>query len=99
MMDAASNGARLEAHGICKRYRRRRVLEQAAVGVSAGEVVGLVGENGSGKTSLLRICAGVLRPDEGSVQAIGRIGYCPQQPALLELLSADEHSVLFGAGL
>jgi ABC-2 type transport system ATP-binding protein len=61
--------------------------------------VAVVGENGSGKTTLLRICAGVLRADDGSVLTRGRIGYCPQQPALLDLLGADQHLVLFGAAL
>jgi ABC-type multidrug transport system ATPase subunit len=56
-----------------------------------------VGENGCGKTTLLRICAGITRPDAGRVDERGRIGYCPQEPGLLELLNADEHLALFGA--
>jgi ABC-2 type transport system ATP-binding protein len=91
--------AALAATGIRKRYRRRLALDRVSISAIAGEAIALVGENGSGKTTLLRICAGVLRPDEGSVQTHGRIGYCPQRPALLDLLSADEHLVLFGAAL
>ncbi|HEX6263523.1 MAG TPA: ABC transporter ATP-binding protein [Actinomycetota bacterium] len=66
-----------------------------------GEAVALVGENGAGKTTLLRICAGLLRADSGTVHVPGRIGYCPQDAGVLELLTADEHMVLFGraAGL
>lgn len=66
--------------------------------VDAGEVVALTGENGAGKTTLLRICAGIIRADSGSVRVAGKIGYCPQVPGLFELLTADDHLVLFGRG-
>jgi hypothetical protein len=58
-----------------------------------------VGENGAGKSTLLRICAGLVRPDGGEVSAAGRIGYCPQEPGLLELLKVDEYLRLFGAAV
>jgi len=86
----------LTATGIGKRYRRRVVLHEARLAVRPGEVVAVVGENGSGKTTLLRICAGVLRPDSGQVVRTGRIGYCPQEPALLDRLTVRDHLVLFG---
>src|SRR5436189_4219697 len=92
-------GGVLEATAIVKHYRRKLVLDRAWLTAAAGEAVAVVGENGSGKTTLMRICAGALRADGGSVRVTGRIGYCPQQPALLDLLSADEHLVLFGAAL
>jgi len=99
MMDASPSRAALEANRISKQYRRKQVLEHVSLRVSGGEVVALVGENGSGKTTMMRICVGLLRPDEGTVHAAGQIGYCPQQPALLDLLSAEEHLMLFGAAL
>jgi len=89
----------LTATGIGKRFGRRVVLTGADLAVSPGEVVALVGENGAGKTTLLRICAGVLRPDRGLVSTRGRVGYCPQEPALLERLSARDHLVLFGGAV
>lgn len=89
----------LEASAIVKRFKERVILEGAEMTLRRGEVVGLVGENGAGKTSLLRICAGLLDPDAGSVRRRGRIGYCPQDPALFELLTASEHLVLFGRAL
>ena len=89
----------LKAVGIHKRYGRKPALDDVSLRVAAGEAVAVVGENGSGKTTLLRVCAGVLRPDAGSVAAAGRVGYCPQEPALLDLLCADEHLILFGAAL
>jgi ABC-type Na+ transport system ATPase subunit NatA len=65
----------------------------------AGEAVEVVGENGAGNSTLLRICAGLSAPDSGNVVAHGRGGYCPQYPGLVELLTTDEHLALFAPGL
>jgi len=81
----------LEAVGIRKAYGRRVVLAGVSLSVHAGESVAIIGENGAGKSTLLRICAGLMRPDTGTVAVSGRLGYCPQQPGLFDLLSADEH--------
>ena len=89
----------LAALDVVKRFGSRRVLDAVALEVRAGEAVALVGENGAGKTTLLRICAGLLAPDSGRVTAVGRIGYCPQEPGVLDLLTADEHLAYFGAAL
>jgi ABC-2 type transport system ATP-binding protein len=91
----------LTAAGIWKSFRRRAklVLRDADLQVRAGEVVALVGENGAGKTTLLRICAGLSAPDAGQVLADGSIGYCPQEPGVLDLLTADEHLILFGGAV
>jgi ABC-2 type transport system ATP-binding protein len=89
----------LEAVGIRKRYGRKRALDRVSLRVAAGEAVAVVGENGSGKTTLMRVCAGALRQDAGSVTVAGSVGYSPQDPALLDLLSADDHLILFGAAL
>ncbi|HEY5879438.1 MAG TPA: ATP-binding cassette domain-containing protein [Nakamurella sp.] len=87
----------LRATGIGKSFRRQPVLLDAEITVGRGEVVAIVGENGCGKTTLLRICAGLLAPDAGSVRVTGRTGYCPQEPGLFGQLTADEHLTLFGA--
>lgn len=87
----------LEARGIARRFGRRQVLQDAALAVRAGEAVALVGENGAGKSTLLRICAGLDRPDVGTVDRHGPLGYCPQEPGLVDLLSATEHLGLFGS--
>src|SRR6266545_963619 len=86
----------VSATGICKGFRRKAVLEGAALEARAGEAVALVGENGAGKTTLLRICAGLIPADSGEVRVRGPIGYCPQDPGVFELLTAEEHLVLFG---
>jgi ABC-2 type transport system ATP-binding protein len=88
----------LEAAGLTKRYRRRTVLRDAGLRVRRGEAVAIIGENGAGKSTLLSLCAGATTPDAGTVRRSGRVGYCPQEPGVVDLLTADEHLLLFGAG-
>jgi ABC-type multidrug transport system ATPase subunit len=91
----------LVVSGVDKRYRDTTVLEHVDLTVRRGEVVALTGENGAGKSTLLKICAGLVSQDAGQVRLGGRLGYCPQNPGLFELLTANDHLVMFGraAGL
>ncbi|GAA3387669.1 ATP-binding cassette domain-containing protein [Cryptosporangium minutisporangium] len=89
---------RLEARGITKKYGRRTVLNGVDLSVHAGEVVAMIGANGCGKSTMLRICAGLTRPSSGEVRIHGRVGYCPQAGGTSDYLTADEHFVLVGAG-
>jgi ABC-type Fe3+/spermidine/putrescine transport system ATPase subunit len=91
--------AALIGPGIVKRFGKRLVLDDAELVLQPGEVVALVGENGAGKTSLLRICAGLLAADAGTLERRRSLGYCPQQLALFDHLTAHEHLVLFGRAL
>lgn len=71
----------LSANDLALAYGHQRLLQAVTLSVGPGEKVGLVGRNGSGKTSLLRILAGQQSPDAGEVtQPRGlRIGYLPQE--------------------
>jgi ABC-2 type transport system ATP-binding protein len=88
----------LAAAAVTKRFKHRTVLDRVDLAVRRSEIVALTGENGAGKSTLVRICAGLIRPDAGTVTVGGRIGYCPQLPGVFELLTADEHLVMFGRG-
>ena len=94
-----SRAATLVVSGVNKSYGRARVLRDVGLSVRGGEVVALTGENGAGKSTLLRICAGLLRVDSGTIQVSGHTGYCPQTPGLFDLLTADEHLIMFGRGV
>ena len=59
---------RLELAAVTKRFGRLQVLTQVWLQVRAGEAVGLVGSNGAGKTTMLRIAAGLVLPDRGAVR-------------------------------
>jgi len=87
----------LTAREIRKSFGRRRVLARVDLDVAPGELVAVVGENGTGKTTLLRILAGDLRPDAGTVETGGRLGYCPQTAVLDEALTVDQHVRYFQA--
>jgi ABC-type multidrug transport system ATPase subunit len=65
--------------------------------VRAGQAVAVVGANGVGKSTFLRVCAGLASADQGQVMVGGSIGYCPQHGGMLDFLRADEHFALVGA--
>ena len=99
----------LVAEGLVKRYGRSVALDGFALTVSPGEIVGLVGHNGAGKTTFVEMVSGLGRPDAGRIsvagidvlahprQARARLGVCPQETALYPRLTVAEHLRLFGA--
>jgi ABC-type multidrug transport system ATPase subunit len=97
------SSAVLTAEGIEKSFRRgmwpvsrrQQVLRGIDLALRPGEVVGLVGENGSGKSTIMKILVGELAADSGTVTRSGVLGYCPQQPVVYERLTCDEHIELF----
>src|SRR5215472_148179 len=88
----------LTVTGLGKSYRRRPVLRDISLQAYPGQVVAVTGENGSGKTTLLRICAGLETADTGTIHRHAAAGYCPQEPALFDLLTPAEHLALFAGG-
>jgi len=70
----------LTAHQLSKSYSIEPLFENVTFSLNAGERVGLIGPNGCGKTTLLRILAGEEEPDRGSVAIAGRlrVGYLAQ---------------------
>ena len=91
----------LIARNVAVEVGGRITLQGASFDVRAGDKVALVGRNGAGKTSLLRVLAGEAAPLEGSVVCRGRLGWLPQEPRGLDDANASralEH-VLGGRGL
>jgi lipopolysaccharide export system ATP-binding protein len=62
-----SEGLVLRTEGLVKTYRQRRVVDQVALEVRQGEIVGLLGPNGAGKTTTFYMVVGMIRPDAGRV--------------------------------
>jgi len=73
----------LNLENISKTYMEKKVLDKVCVGIDHTDKIGIVGSNGTGKSTLLSIVAGVVDPDEGKM-VMGndiRISYLPQNPA------------------
>ena len=79
-------------------------LENVSFDLTQGRILGLVGPDAAGKTTLLRICAGLVVPDEGTIEVLGRsvaaidrakVGYMPQGGALYAELSVAQNLALY----
>ena len=57
----------LRAEHIVKRYKRRTVVQDVSVHVKQGEIVGLLGTNGAGKTTSFYMIVGLIKPNEGHI--------------------------------
>ena len=94
----------LQIDHISKAFGERQVLRDVTFGVAAGEVVGLLGANGAGKTSLLRIVTRLLEPDGGQVLFDGhpltqadlqQVGYLPEERGLYRHTRVGEQALYF----
>jgi ABC-type transport system involved in cytochrome c biogenesis ATPase subunit len=90
--------ALLHADGLTVARGRTVLLEPFSVQLSAGELVHLRGGNGSGKSSLLRVLAGVVEPRRGAVLRTVRCAFVPERIALPESLPARRWLRVCGAG-
>ena len=85
------------AHVTC-RFGRTLAVDDVSLEIAGGRVVGLVGENAAGKTTLMRIAAGEITPDRGEVVRPERVGMVHQHFALVsELTVAENLALLDGA--
>ena len=99
----------LEVLDLTKRYGAVNALDGFSLQAAPGEIVGLVGHNGAGKTTFVEIASGLVRQDSGQVsingrppsQSRGQVGVTPQHIGLYPSITVREHLQLFGrlAGL
>ncbi|MFF3350231.1 ABC transporter ATP-binding protein [Streptomyces sp. NPDC002779] len=87
----------MDVRDVHKGYRRRPVLRGVSLDLRPGQLVGIVGENGVGKSTLLRILAGDLPADRGAVERAGRLGCCPQEAVLHQAFTVEQHLQFFRA--
>lgn len=92
----------VDISGLAKAFGGREVVRDVSIRVGAGDLLGLVGANGGGKTTTLRMLAGLVRPDTGSGTVLGaaigsgridqrQIGYMSQRLALYPELTVVEN--------
>jgi ABC-2 type transport system ATP-binding protein len=96
----------LVAEGLVKRYGSTTALAGFDLTVAPGEIVGLIGHNGAGKTTFVEVVAGLVRPDAGRVTVAGlapgraarrQLGLAPQDVALYPSATVRQNLRLFGA--
>jgi ATPase subunit of ABC transporter with duplicated ATPase domains len=80
----------LQTTKLGQSYGTRDVLKNIEVEIHAGDRIGLVGRNGEGKSTLLRLLAGQEEPETGGVLTYGTIGYVPQSLEAFEALTVSE---------
>ncbi|MET0066763.1 MAG: LPS export ABC transporter ATP-binding protein [Candidatus Thiodiazotropha sp.] len=97
--------SRLEAIGLEKQYRKRKVVDGVSLSLDSGEVVGLLGPNGAGKTTSFYMIVGLVEADRGSIRLDGEeltdlamhkrarlgIGYLAQEPSIFRRLSVEQN--------
>ncbi|HSH75724.1 MAG TPA: ATP-binding cassette domain-containing protein [Longimicrobiales bacterium] len=92
--------------GVTKRFVGRPAVAGLDLEVPAGVTYGLLGPNGSGKTTTIRMIMGILRPDEGSVSLFGsspdlagrvRVGYLPEERGVYKKMTCLELLIFLGA--
>lgn len=95
----------LKVHNLIKRYGDRTVVDHVSFDVSEGEIVGLLGRNGAGKTTSFRSVIGMITPENGQVFFNGQdvttlpmfqraklgMGYLSQEPSVFQRLSVQDN--------
>ncbi len=98
-------GTELKAEGLVKRYKRRAVVDDVALNVRQGEIVGLLGPNGAGKTTTFYMIVGLIRPNGGRIRlgdedittlpmykrARKGIGYLAQEASVFTHLTVEDN--------
>ncbi|MGH7525089.1 MAG: ABC transporter ATP-binding protein, partial [Gemmatimonadales bacterium] len=95
--------------GLVKRFEGTTALDSVSFGVATGELFGFIGSDGAGKTTLFRILATLLVPDQGTAVVLGhdvvadlwalrrRVGYMPGRFSLYPDLSVEENLRFFAS--
>jgi len=105
----APGATALATYGLTKRYGRQPALNGLDLSVPAGVVYGFLGPNGAGKTTTMRLLTGLIRPDSGSIEILGRpfkrsdrrrlfdVGSLIEAPSFYPHLGARDNLLVLGA--
>lgn len=92
---------------VTKRYDNTTVVDKLNLQINQGEIVGIIGHNGAGKSTTMKMIAGLIEPTAGDVRVMGqdmvrhgikvkqRIGYLPEESPLYEAMTAQQYLLFF----
>lgn len=99
------NGQAISLNAIDKKFKHKKVINPLSLEIPQGKIFGLLGPSGGGKTTLIKMIMGMLKPDSGSIRVLGLqvphkqllhdIGYMAQSDALYTDLTGLENLRLF----
>ena len=92
----------VQTHNLTKQYGRHKVVNSVNLSVNKGEIYGLIGKNGAGKTTVLRLICGLANPTEGDISLFGqnshdtgylqnRVGILIENPGVYPNISAKDN--------
>jgi ABC-2 type transport system ATP-binding protein len=97
----------IQLENVTKRYDNTTVVESLNLQITTGEIVGLIGHNGAGKSTTLKMIAGLIEPTSGEIRVMGRdiqkegvkikqhIGFLPEESPLYEAMTAQQYLLFF----
>ena len=106
-MQPATQAPIIETHGLTRRFGELTAVDRVDLTVNSGEIFGLVGPDGAGKTTMLRMLCGLIDPTEGTARVAGydvakesravkdQIGYMAQRFGLYTDLTVEENMVFY----
>ena len=99
------NGTAVRLSGVHKTFGAHTAVSDFDLEIEPGTIYGLLGPNGSGKTTTIRMMMGILLPDSGKVELFGgapdferrsRVGYLPEERGLYEKMKVLDQLIFFG---
>ncbi|MBV4427995.1 ABC transporter ATP-binding protein [Clostridium tyrobutyricum] len=97
-------GLVLQTNGLTKKYGKQIAVNNVNLNIESGDIYGLIGKNGAGKTTIMKIACGLIRQNEGDIELFEsinlekgrkRIGCIIEQPALYPGMTARENLIYY----
>lgn len=94
----------LQTYSLTKKYGKEKVVNKVSLNIEKGDIYGLIGKNGAGKTTIMKMICGLISQDQGDIKIFGssdlkrgrkRIGATIEQPALYPNMTAKENLIYY----